>query len=97
METIENENLAIGPLFVATGVCTFVVIASFFFLDGMMNAERDALIQDFQEQRPAAAMANEAVHAERLTTYKAIDKETGHFQVPVERAMELVIKERSSK
>jgi hypothetical protein len=42
-------------------------------------------------------MANEAVHAERLTTYKAIDKETGHFQVPVERAMELVIKERSSK
>jgi hypothetical protein len=97
METIENENLAIGPLFVAVGVCTFFVVASFFVLDGLMTSERDSLIQDFQEKSPADRLENDALQTQRLNSYEAIDKEKGQYQIPVDRAMELILKERSSK
>ncbi|MFT4709665.1 MAG: hypothetical protein ACI8Q9_000788 [Planctomycetota bacterium] len=97
MENTENENLAIGPLFMTTFVLTGVVVTCFFALTGLKNYTERNLIQAFQEQRPQAALENDAAQAARLDGYAAIDKETGRYQIPVDKAMDLIIEQRQAE
>lgn len=97
MEHTENENLAIGPLFMSTFVLTGIVITSFFVLTGLKDSTERKLLQAFQEKRPQAALENDASQAARLNEYATIDKEAGQYQIPVDKAMDLVIEEREAK
>ena len=97
MKTIENENLAIAPLFMITFVLTFFTIATFFFCNGLEDSFRDDRIQHFQEQRPAAYIENDAKHEARINSYATIDKAADQYQIPIERAMDLVVQERAAK
>ena len=97
MEHTENENLAIGPLFMTTFVLTGIVITCFFLLTGLKDSTERNLIQAFQEQRPAASLENDATQAGRLDTYATIDKEAGQYQIPVDKAMDLIIEQRKAK
>jgi hypothetical protein len=94
MESFENENLAIGPLFMVTGVMTFLVVAIIFVLTGMHDADEAALIDMHEAKRPTASLENDARQTERLENYSKTDDV---YQIPIERAMELVVDEAASK
>ena len=97
MEHTENENLAIGPLFMTTFVLTGIVVTCFFVLTGLKDRTERNLLQAFQEQRPEAALENDAAQAARLNDYGTIDKEAGQYQIPIDKAMDLVIEQRQAK
>lgn len=97
MENTESENLAIGPLFMTTFVLTGIVITCFFVLTGLKDSTERDILQAFQEQRPKAALENDAAQAARLNDYATIDKEAGQYQIPIDKAMDLVIEKRQAK
>ena len=95
MKEFEEENLAMGPLFMVLGVSTFFVVAVIFALTGLYNAERQSLEDTWAGAKVADTQANEAEQAERLGTYAVLDEASGKLRIPIERAMELTVKERS--
>ena len=95
MQEFEEENLAMGPLFMILGVSTFFVVAVILALTGLYNAERQSLESTWANTKLEDSEANKAEQAERLSTYAVLDKEAGKLRIPIDRAMELVVKERS--
>lgn len=95
MQEFEEENIRMGPLFTTVGIGTFFVIAVIFVLTGLHSAMEQDLVDKWSGADVSDRQANEAEQTERLGTYGFMDKAAGRVRVPIERAKELVLKERS--
>jgi hypothetical protein len=96
MHDFEEENISMGPLFMTVGVGTFFVIAVIFALTGLNETLQQDMVDQWASVKTPDTAAYEAEQAENLARYAVIDQDKGKVQIPVERAMELVIQERTS-
>ena len=90
-EIFEKENIPMGPLFMVLGVTAFFTAAIVFALTGFYQAELHHHEANWAGMTMPDSDANIAMQNERLSTYAKL--EDGKVQIPIERAMELVISE----
>ena len=91
-DNVEQENLAIGPLFAITGLSFFFVLAIVLALTGLHDTVERDLKASFNAQVPEDALRLEAEQQELVESYSM--GEDGTVRIPVERAMEMVLEER---
>ncbi|MDQ7007869.1 MAG: hypothetical protein Q9Q40_11620 [Acidobacteriota bacterium] len=89
----DPDPLALG--FVLAAGC-IIVIATVLALEGFYNfAERRMLEQRVVAVEDTTLARVRAEQLEKLTEYRWIDQQAGRVQVPIERAMELVIEDEA--
>lgn len=90
-EIFEKENVPMGPLFMVLGVTVFFTAAIVLALTGLYQAELNYRIDKWGAEPNAETVAHDAEQNERLTTYAKLENDL--VQIPIERAMELVLAE----
>jgi len=95
MNEFEEENIRIGPLFATVGAGTFFVVAIIFALTGLHETMQQSITDEWASKTVPDAAANATEQAERLGTYGVVDAKKGRVRVPIDRAMKLILEERS--
>ncbi len=91
-ETVEPENLAIGPLFAVTGVATFFVLAVILALTSLHDSVERDIKASFNAELPTDTLELGAEQRDMVESYSA--GEGGKVRIPVEDAMEMVLEEQ---
>jgi len=92
----EKRDVNVQRIVIATVVTLALVIGSILWLDTYFIQVREQMFHE------AAQYENEPLNklrereAAQLTNYAVIDKEKGVYQIPIERAMEIIARENDN-
>ena len=93
----ENRDVNIFMVIGASVLLVVLLIVILVFLIDYFVESKEQMIYETQ-LRPESADLNSLLAAdeEELTSYKVLDIERGVYRIPVDRAMELLVKEASN-
>lgn len=86
---VSIKGLALGTLFLVLIVIAMVAFVRDYFIFNMENAITESAINNPPEDLVEIQKSEEL----ELTQYKVLDKEKGLYQIPIDRAMQLVVED----
>jgi hypothetical protein len=93
-----SREVPVGPILVIGVVGATLTLVIVFLLEALVAAEGQAETQRKVVDQPYRELLKlEADQSEVLDAYRWVDREKGIVAIPVERAMEIVVREESAK
>jgi hypothetical protein len=90
----EKSDVNPRNLFIASAIVVFVIIVSIVVLNEIFLTSKEKMIYDKVLSVESAELRDiRAKEAEILNNYKLLNPQLGKYQVPIEKAMELLAEE----
>jgi uncharacterized membrane protein len=91
----EKKDVNVRAVILAAAVIVVIIVASLVFVDQYVTSQNEQAVYENRLKPDNPQLLELSAHEEvELNGYKRLDSTKGWYQIPIERAMELIAQER---